>query len=295
MNGVRMACLGVRCLAMITAFLVSRSADASDKATCVAASEVAQQLRSEGKLIDARERLLTCARDACPAIVRKDCSEWLGEVDHSIASVVPGAKDRLGHDAVAASVFIDGRKVASQLDGRAITLDPGPHVVRFEAARGPSIEERIVVREGERNRLVSVVLESASSDKDESVRGVASSADTAKGSRAIPVASIALAGAGVLAFGSFVFFGVTGKADVATLRKTCAPECAQDAIDSARMKLVVADASLGVGVALLTVATLVYAVRGTPNDARATRRPDRPSVGVAPLSGGAMASLSGSF
>ncbi len=266
-------------------------AHADDKAACVASSEEAQQLRSEGKLIAAREKLLACAREACPAIVRKDCSEWLVEVDRSVPSVVPSAKDAAGHDVVAAQVLVDGKKVASSLDGRAVAVDPGAHVLRFDAANGQSIEERVIVREGERNRPIIVLLGPAPNAT--SVRGADGGA---KGHRGVPVASIVLAGVGVAALASFAFFGVTGKSDVSDLRAVCAPNCTDSVVGSARTKLIVADVSLGVGVVSLAVAAVLFFTGRETDASAASGALHRVRVGVGPMSGGGgVASLGGRF
>src|SRR5215470_4150062 len=83
------------------------SAQASKKA-CIEASEQGQQLRDEGKLIKAREKFLTCVRDTCPGMIRKDCTEWLAGVDANLPSVVVSARDESGHDVTTVRVLLDG-------------------------------------------------------------------------------------------------------------------------------------------------------------------------------------------
>lgn len=285
-----LASAGATLVALVAA---PSSARADDKAACVAASEDAQQLRSEGKLLDAREKLLACVRDACPAIVRKDCSDWLGEVDRSIPSVVPSAKDAGGHDVVAAQMFVDGRKVAAHLDGRAVAIDPGAHVLRFDAATGQSVEERVIVREGERNRPIIVLLGPSGAG---GTHRAAATDGAAKGRTGVSVASIVLAGVGVAALGSFAYFGVTGRSKVDDLRATCAPNCSATDVDAARTKLIVADVSLGVGVVSLAVAAVLYFTRSDGDAASARGGLGGMRVGGGPLmGGGGAASLAGSF
>ncbi|MBC7018191.1 hypothetical protein, partial [Salmonella enterica] len=59
-------------LAATTTLLVAESAArADDREQCAAAADQAQQLRDEGKYRRAREQLLVCARDVCPAPIKR--------------------------------------------------------------------------------------------------------------------------------------------------------------------------------------------------------------------------------
>ena len=81
--------------ALVVAFgltLVALPASAQNKAECVAAAQDAQDLREKNELQAAREKLLICAREACPKIVRVDCAKWLDEVQTSMPSIVVRAK-----------------------------------------------------------------------------------------------------------------------------------------------------------------------------------------------------------
>jgi len=60
---------------------LAATAHAQDKQACVSAYEEGQQLRKAGKLTSARARLLTCAQEGCPAVLRKDCTVWVAEVE----------------------------------------------------------------------------------------------------------------------------------------------------------------------------------------------------------------------
>jgi hypothetical protein len=100
---------------------------------CIASSTNGQTLRNQGKLVAARDEMIACARDACPAIVRSHCARWLTEIDAAIPSVVVRAVDASGADMIGAKLAIDGRAV--KLDGQAVRLDPGPHTVAIESDR----------------------------------------------------------------------------------------------------------------------------------------------------------------
>jgi hypothetical protein len=71
--------------------------------------------------------------------------------------VVFDIKDAAEGDLVGVQVSIDGN--APGVAGvTAVPLDPGPHAFHFEAAGVPSVDKTLVLREGERDRRVSVVI-----------------------------------------------------------------------------------------------------------------------------------------
>jgi hypothetical protein len=125
---------------------------------CVQASEQGQTDRDRGKYKAARADFLQCARDVCPAIVVRACAKWLREVDDAVPSIVVGARDELGNDIVDASVTLDGAPFTSRLDGQPIEVDTGEHVLRFERGGSLPVEQRLVVRAGEKARSVTVTL-----------------------------------------------------------------------------------------------------------------------------------------
>jgi hypothetical protein len=125
---------------------------------CASAAEKGQDLRWAGRLLAASTELRTCIDRACPAIIRSDCARWTAEVESATPTIVIRARASDGRDLVAARVRVDGELLEDALDGRAHALDPGEHLLRFEADGAPPSEERVVVREGEKLRVVDVVL-----------------------------------------------------------------------------------------------------------------------------------------
>lgn len=239
-------------------------ARADEVRACVTASEQAQQLRDDGKLKQAREQMLVCAREACPAPVRKDCAAWLAALDASVPTIVLSAQDEGKHDLFDVEVRLDGAPLKNPLDGKAIPVDPGPHTLRFEARGRPPVEERVLVREGEKRRTVMVQMPAVGAPGSASAgSGAESSASSASPSR-VPVSSIVLGSVGVAALGSFAAFGILGKNQLATLHETCGVThtCAEGDVDAARTKLIVADVSLGVSVVALGVATVLFFTQG---------------------------------
>ena len=221
-----------------------------DLKTCADAAEKAQRSRNDGKLKDAREQLVICARSVCPGIIRKDCEPWLSELDGRMPTLVVSAKDGGGKELADVRVTIDGTLVTSKLDGKPIPIDPGPHAFKYEHDGSPTVEKNVVFREGEKGRVLDVVFESEPLKKEP----VAEKEKPVEKAGA-PIGGLVFAGIGALAIENFVLFDLSAKGSADTLRSTCAPRCAQSDVDTVNGKLIIADISLGVGIVALGVAT----------------------------------------
>lgn len=230
-------------LAVLTAsFAFAHTARADDKADCVTASEKAQSLRDDHKFLKAREQFLACARDVCPAAVKKDCADQVADLDKRTPTVVVRAKDKTGQDLVAVKVTSDGAPLTDQLDGHAIPLDPGVHTFRFEAAGNEPLEQKVVLAEGERDRSIS-----AQFGKPE---GIAETHKKGAPIGAIIVSAVGLAGMGVGA----AFWGIgLGQKSTDESPTGCKNTggCSQSEIDSIHTKLVVGDVAFFAGTAVL--------------------------------------------
>src|SRR4051794_8092328 len=84
------------------------SARADDKTACLPAYEAGQKLRLDGRLNEARAQLIACAQSTCPLQVKTDCTQWLGEIEATLPSVVFAATDDHGNDVVDVRVWMDG-------------------------------------------------------------------------------------------------------------------------------------------------------------------------------------------
>jgi hypothetical protein len=257
-------------LVVLAPFVVLSSAApaaADDKQICVSASEKGQQLRSAGKLVDAREQFTLCGRTECPKLIQQDCTQWMGEVLASLPSVVPGAKDRRGRDVIDARLTIDGKVATETLDGKPIVVDPGVHSFVFEAkgsGAGPAVKEQLVIKPGEKNRIVSVTI--ATGD-DVVVAG--SGADHGIGEppgestrSSPPVAAYVLGGLGVVALGVAGVMGLLANSDAHDLRSTCAPSCKQSDVDAIQTRYTIGGVTAGVGGALLITSIVLFVVHG---------------------------------
>jgi hypothetical protein len=130
----------------------------ADEAACIAASENEVSMRKAGRLQEALKQLAVCASPTCSSEVNAECTKRIGEVKEALPTVVVRATDSGGNDLTDVKVTLDGLPFASTLDGRAIPIDPGKHVLRFESAGKPPLERTLLFAEGEKDRRVTVVL-----------------------------------------------------------------------------------------------------------------------------------------
>lgn len=225
--------------------LWSADATATTVEACVQASESAQELKDQGKLRAARDELLRCVDDSCPGPVKHECLRLLTEVEARMPSVVFSVRDAAGNDITSVRVSIDGLPLVDRIDGKSVPVDPGEHVFRFEVAA--PLERRVTVHESEKGRLLSVGLPAplplapprATSERPSS---------TAR-SRPTPVLTYVLAGTAAVGVAGFVYFWLGAVAEAKNIQQTCAPRCASANLASVRTQALVADISLGVGIA----------------------------------------------
>jgi len=245
-------------------------AHAADKASlaCIQAAEEGETARNAGELRRARELFSQCAARECPVVLRRDCSSWLEDLDRQIPSVVVGAHDAQGHDVVDARVSVDGTPVRERLDGTAIELNPGPHVLRVERAGSVPFEIKLVVRAGEKNRPVLAAFDPPATATTPPGAGAPAPppppprpAAPAAPPNHVPIGAYLLGGVGVAALGVFGYFAAVGQNDADKLRATCAPGCAHEPVVAARTKLIIADVAAGAG-ALALGAAVWIAIRG---------------------------------
>ena len=216
----------------------------ADVQACLAASEKAQRARSAGRLREARDVFLTCASEGCPAMVRRDCSQWQGEIIGMLPSVVFGAKDRQGRDLFDVTVSMDGETLVKKLDGKSVNVDPGPHTFKFEVAGSPPMLERALVKEGEKTRVIAVTFGdiggTAASDEHPPVtpppgaeRPPASNDGEAHGHTVFPWIVVGIGAASVLAGVVVLATSPALPADCDATTKTCTRATNESAADFA--------------------------------------------------------------
>jgi len=271
------------------------AAQAADKEACVKAFDSAQKNRSTKKLRAAKKDALVCVQEGCPAIVKKDCDAILSDVDASIPTLVLSAKDGHGNDIIEVRVTLDGELLTEKLDGSAVAIDPGPHTIHWEAAGVPPQDSKILVKEAEKNRNVSVTLGASTPPPPPPPEKLPPPPPAAPPSKSIPTATWILGGVGVVGLASFAYFGLKGRSEVDDLKQQglghCAPACDPSVEDPAKHKLLIADVSLGVGLVSLGLATY-FLVSNTPSEAP---KPAALRVDATPVAGGGYFQLMGRF
>jgi hypothetical protein len=239
------------------------------KRECVDASTAGQTHRNAAELVEARQQFLSCSQEACPSVVRDSCNRWLAEVEELIPSVVLHASDATDTDITEGSATIDG--ISYPLDGKTIPLNPGKHVVVFEGPDGARVEKKLLLASGEKSRRIELRLEDKRKPAPESPAPptpalVAPPTDTPRPApRAIPTGAWFLGGVSAVGFGSFVFFGLSAKSEHGKLKDACAPSCTSDQMKTGRTNALIADISLGVGVAALA-GSITWALLSHPSE-----------------------------
>src|SRR5579859_1272577 len=116
------------------------------------------ELEDQGKLLRAREVLLSGAKARCIAPVRQACRRRYDQLAAEIPSVVPIAMTEEGDPLDDVQVAIDNQIVASRLDGRSLQLDPGLHEFAYSVDGKVVAAEKIMIVQGQRNRPISITI-----------------------------------------------------------------------------------------------------------------------------------------
>jgi hypothetical protein len=250
------------------------------KAACVKGAEDGQRLRAQGKLWEARESFTSCASERCPPLVRSDCSGWLAEVEAAVPSIVvrATAAENQAYELYEVEVRVDGVVLSTRLDGRDLPVNPGEHHLSFTAPDRAPAEDTLVIRVGEKHRLLTVALPSVHPAPPPPPVVVAPP-PAAPSPRVGPLAKGLLIGGGIAVVGGAAL-GASAWSSERSLRRRCAPGCTPADVDDVRLRLRIADGALAAGVAALVGAGILI-----------WTRPEGTTVGVAPLAGGALVAL----
>jgi hypothetical protein len=179
--------------------------------------------------------------------------KWIDDVGARIPSIIVRSRIERGDD-VPAAVFIDGRSVSTRLDGRQIELDPGNHVIRFEREGATPVERTILLVERERGRLVEAIWPPVEAHAPSRVPATAEK-EPREGP---PPVSWVLGGIGVAGLASFAVFGLRARSGFDDLDGTCAPGCAPNEVDAVRRDALVANISLGIGIAAFVAGGVLW-------------------------------------
>jgi hypothetical protein len=155
-------------------------------------------------------------------------------------------------------VLQDDEILLDALDGTPVQLNPGNHRYRFETEGSDPVERELVIRVGERNRIVRIDFQSKPESEPAPVAPPAAptpSPPAAERSHTLP---LVLGGVGILGVGAFATFAVLGREQETELSGSCEPNCTDAQVAPVRTKYLVADISLGVGIASLAAAAYFY-------------------------------------
>jgi hypothetical protein len=251
----------------------------SAKRACAHHHEQGQRLRNSGKLHAASAEFAECVRDECPALVKTDCADLLARVDAEMPTVALVVRDDKGSDRADVRLFVDGQAVRDRLDGMPVAMDPGEHVLRFEAGGTGAVEQHVVLRVGEKGRQVAVVLHAP----DALVRApspvppaaapapsAAIAAPPAEETHVSPYAYV-LGGLSVASLGSFTYFAIAGKSLEQSLAKSCVSDCTDDQVAPVHRDYLAADISLGIAAVSLGGALWLFLHPSRPSPAQSAR------------------------
>lgn len=270
-------------LAFAAALLVPAAARANDGLACGNAAERAQQLRAKRKLVEARAELVKCSNAGCPRFVQIDCLRWLDDVSSALPTIVIRGVDKNGSDVLEGTVLVDGDTRGSL--GVGIELDPGPHtiVVISETERG---EVKLLVAEGERNRVAVVTLGAAPGPEpsEPAARPPGARApapherpDASNGVGPWPFVAFGVGALGFIAMGALQ---IAAQNQYDDLEKSCGHSCSASDVDSVRTKVIGSAVGLVAGVLGAGAGVLLLMLNRSG-----------PAVTVSPSSSGASADV----
>ncbi len=294
------------CVAVLTAILPF-SVQAVTPLECAQAYEKAQVERKAGHFTVAIESLRECAGQECPAFVRKDCIQWMAETESTQPTVVFSVR-RNGADMTTVEIACDGRVLTRSSDGKSVALDPGVHDFAFGVPGEAAVHRQIVIRQGERDRIVEIELDKpslaalspgAAARKSvlPDVAAAAGASSRVGGGSSMSgrrILAYSLAGLGTLGVSGFAAVGLWGYSQKRDFERSCAPFCSSSQVESVRTKYIVADACLGVGVVSLGLAAYLFLSEGKT---AAGVSPSTTAVAISPslFGHGAVVDMSGRF
>ncbi len=252
---LRASCVAATFLVVST---LIRPARAADKAACAAAAEVGQRLFKSHKLVAARDQLLVCSSKDCPDVISQDCTQWLGEVDRSVASVILKPVDETGRRLDDVHVTENGVVIAEHAGEGAVEVDPGSHVFRFERPDYEAVEQRAQLDEGRRNQEIVVTMRPHTSAPPLVEKPAISGSRTG-----LLIGAVTTTGLAVIAGGLYAGFGLSAISDQNVLRTTCAPNCTDAQVSPVQTKFTVANVALVAGIVSVVAAGVFWIVWGT--------------------------------
>jgi hypothetical protein len=219
-------------------------ADDAARARCEASYEAAQRFKREEHLSAAKSQLEICNAN-CPPALASDCARWLNDVMLLMPTVRLSAKDDAGAPLPDARVFLDGQL----LEVRALSVEPGPHVFRFERIGHSPAEVRAEIHAGERDLPIEAILVRVVEKRPRPL---------AAPPRPSHTPSYVVGGIGAAALVAAGALTLKGHLDRSALRSSCYPYCSEDDVQPIRTEWITAAALAGFGAVAAVVAVVLW-------------------------------------
>ena len=176
-------------------------------------------------------------------------------------------------------VKIDGTTVTEKIDAKPVPIEPGSHV--FEAEGSAPAERTVVLKDGEKNKKVTVTLAAAAEARAEG--------------RPIPLGVWIFGGASVVALATSAVFAIDGFSKKSDL-EDCKPRCVGGDVDAMSSSFNIADVALGAGIGAGAAALYLFLTRPGSEKAQPSGTAlARPTPYAAPLPGGGAVGLTARF
>jgi hypothetical protein len=237
----------------------------SPAATCARFHEIAQIERFDGRLLEAREALRSCAEEQCPTFVRNDCMRWLGEVQGQIPTVVFEA---LGDEGPLTDVEVrmGDRVVTTELDGQPIEVSTGISEFTFTQPSGEQTVVRVSLRPGESNHVVSADFRHTAAPAPpppSAQEPLAAEPVTMVDARPMPAAAVAAGATTLIATAMGITLGTVAKVKEGDASGSCAPDCSDGVVSEISNYALAADVAFGVAIASGVTAVVLFVTRPT--------------------------------
>src|SRR5438045_2209123 len=146
------------CVAVISlTAATARSERLGDERACMGAFKTAREREESGRLQQAKDLLMSCAQAPCGGFIRQQCANKYNQLESDTPSVVLIVTDPTGAPRADVQVRMDGEIFARQLDGRALTVDPGMHEFSFVADGVVFGSQKVMIVQGQRNRFITAM------------------------------------------------------------------------------------------------------------------------------------------
>ncbi len=221
----------------------------ANKARCATAYERAQELQRNERLLSARRELVVC-RDTCPGRLRRDCEQWLADVDAILPTVAIRPQGGDGRPLGNVRVTVDG-ELLGDAPKEPVVLDAGAHVLRFEHPDSAAVEARITLQSNERRVLAVTLWPKAPPDAPPE-----SAAPERNGTAA---RALVIGGAAALLTGGGL--AIAGHVERASLRSSCAPFCSTAELHTIENLWIASAVVAGLGAVAFGVGLTIWPTR----------------------------------